>query len=78
VLVTLAAVEGGLLRERAAGALDDIALDAALEPIRVDDQPAIMHDCEFARPHLAGMAVDLGDDRNHRTRALRVGDAAPR
>jgi hypothetical protein len=38
-----------------------------------------MRDGEFARPQLAGMAVDfdLGDDRHHRTRALGVGDAAP-
>jgi hypothetical protein len=33
---------------------------------------------ELARPHLAGMAVDLdlGDDRDHRSRALGIGDAA--
>jgi hypothetical protein len=39
-----------------------------------------MGDAEFARPDLSGMAVDLdlGDDRNHGTRALRIGDAAPR
>jgi hypothetical protein len=34
---------------------------------------------EFARPHLTGMAIDfdLGDDRDHRTRALGIGNAAP-
>jgi hypothetical protein len=35
----LGAVEGDLLRERPAGALDNISFDAAPEPVRVDDQP---------------------------------------
>jgi hypothetical protein len=37
-----------------------------------------MGDGEFARPHLAAAAVDLdlGDDRDHGTRALGIGDAA--
>jgi hypothetical protein len=37
-----------------------------------------MRDGEFAGPHLAGMPIDLdlGDDRDHRTRALGEGDAA--
>jgi len=75
----LARSKGDLLGERAARALDDIAFDAAPQPVRVDDQPAIMRDGEFARPHLAiaPIDLDLGDDRDHRTRALRVGDAAP-
>jgi hypothetical protein len=48
-------------------------------PSGVDDQPAIMRDSEFARRDLAGIAVDLdlGDDRDHGTRALGIGDAAP-
>jgi hypothetical protein len=43
---------------------NDIAFDAASQPIRADDQPAIMRHSEFAGPHLAGMPVhlDLGDD----------------
>ena len=79
MLVTLARSKGDLLGERPTGALDDVAFDAAPEPLGVDDQPAIMCHGEFARPHLAGMAadLDLGDDRDHRTRALGVGDAAP-
>jgi hypothetical protein len=50
----------------------------APEPVGVDDQPAIVCHGEFACPHLAGAAVDLdlGDDRDHGTRALRVGDTA--
>jgi hypothetical protein len=55
----LGAVEGDLLRQGAAGALDDVALDAASEPVRVDDQPAIVGDGEFASPNLAGAAIDL-------------------
>ena len=85
---TLLVFKGGQVVEQLVGykpkdaveiALDDIALDAALEPIGVDDQPAIMRDGEFARPHLAGAAVDLdlGDDRDHCARALGVGDAPP-
>jgi len=75
----LGAVEGDLLGQGAVRALHDITVDAAPEPVGVDDQPAIMGDGEFARPHLAGMAVnlDLGDDRHHRTRALRIRNAAP-
>src|SRR5262249_6835732 len=63
------AVEGDLLRQGAARALDDVAFDAAPEPVRVDDQPAIMGHGELARPDLAAAAVDfdLGDDRHHRT-----------
>jgi len=59
--------------------LHDITLDTALELLGVDDQPAIMRHSEFARPDFAGVTVnlDLGDDRNHRTRALPIGDAAP-
>ena len=47
------AVEGDLLRQCPAGALDDVALDAASEPVRVDDRLAIMGDGEFSRSHLA-------------------------
>jgi hypothetical protein len=38
-----------------------------------------MGDGEFACLHLAGMAVDLdlGDNRDHGTQALGIGDAAP-
>ena len=62
-----------------AHALDGIAFDAASQPIWADDQPAIMRHSEFAGPHLAGMPVHLnpGDDRDHGTRALRMGDATP-
>ncbi len=76
----LGAVEGDLLGKRAARALDDVAFDATAQPVGVDDQPAITGDGEFLRPDLAGAAVDLdlGDDRHHRTRALGIGDAAPR
>ena len=70
----LGAVEGDLLRECPARALDDIALDASREPVGVDDQPAIMRDSELAGPNLAGAAVDL--DLSDGTRALRIGDAA--
>jgi len=72
-------VEGDLLQKCSAGTLHNIAFDAALEPVGVDDQPAIMGDREFARPHLAATPVDLdlGDDRDHRARALRISDAAP-
>ena len=54
-------------------------VDAVPQPVRVDDQPAVMGDREFARPDLAAAAVDLdlSDDRDHRPRALGVGDAAP-
>ena len=64
----LRAVEGDLLGEGAAGVLDDIAFNAASEPVGVNDQPAIVGDGEFASPDLAGAAVDLdlGDDRHHR------------
>ena len=36
------------------------------QPVRVDDQAAVVRDRELARPDLAGRAVDLdlGDDRN--------------
>ena len=73
----LGTVEGDLLRERAAAALDDVAFDAAAQPVGIDDQPAIMRDGEFARLHLAGAAVDLdlGDDRGGRLRLrLALGD----
>jgi len=43
------AVEGDRLRQRGAGALHDVAFDAAAEAIRVGDQPVIMGDSEFAR-----------------------------
>ena len=38
-----------------------------------------MRHSEFARPDFACVTVnlDLGDDRNHRTRALPIVDAAP-
>jgi hypothetical protein len=58
--------------------LDDVAFDAAAQPVGVDDQPAIVCDREFLRPDLAAAAVDLdlGDDRHDRTRALGTGDGA--
>ena len=40
-------------------------------------RPTIMGGREFARPHPAATPVDLGDDRDHRARALRISDAAP-
>src|SRR6266851_3733372 len=42
-------VELHLLPERPAGALDDVALDAATQPVGIDDQAAIMGDHPFAR-----------------------------
>jgi hypothetical protein len=75
----LGGVEGDFFRQGAAGALDDIALNAAPQPIGVDDQTTIMCYREFARLHLAAVAVDvdLGDDRDDRISALRIGNAAP-
>ena len=59
--------------------LDDVAFDAEAQAVGVDDQPAIMRHGEFARPDFAAAAVDLdlGDDRDERTRALGTGDPAP-
>jgi hypothetical protein len=74
----LGTVEGDLLRQCAARALDDIAFDAAPQPIGVDDQPAIMRHGEFARPDFAATAfdLDLEDDRHDGRRALGIGNAA--
>ena len=71
-------VELDLLPQRAADALHDVALDRHADAVRIDDLAAIMGDRELAHPDLAAAAVDvdLGDHRDARAVALRVGDAA--
>jgi hypothetical protein len=58
VLVTWAGSKATVV-QGTSRALSEEAFDAALEPVQVDDQPAIMRDSELARPYLAGMAIDL-------------------
>src|SRR5262252_2395409 len=72
------AVELDLLPQRATDALDDVALDRMREAVGIDDLTAVVCNGELARPDLAGRAVDvdLGDDRDARAVALRIGDAA--
>src|SRR5262249_16689050 len=71
-------VELDFLPERAAHALHDVALDGVLEPIGVDDLPAVMGNGELACPDLSARAVDidLGHDRAAGAVALGIGDAA--
>src|SRR6185436_4642923 len=74
------AVELDLLPQRAGDALHDVALDALLQPFRVDDLAAVVADREPLGEDLAAGAVDLdfGDYRDAGAVALRVGDAAAR
>ena len=64
----------------AADTLDDVALDAFHQSVRIDDLSAIVRHGELARPDLAGRAVDIhfGDDGNPRPVTLRVGEATAR
>src|SRR5262249_56792501 len=73
-------VELHLFPQRAAHALHDVAFDAQLEPVRIDDLAAVVRHRELARPDLAAGAVDLdlGDHRDARAVALAIGDAAAR
>src|SRR5262249_59712212 len=56
----------------------DVALDGVLEPVGIDDLPAVMGDGELARPDFPAGAidVDLGNDGDAGAAALRIGDAA--
>src|SRR5437764_15142106 len=71
-------VELDFLPQRAAYALDDVALDGVLEPVGVDDLAAIVGDRELTRPDFPAGAIhlDFGNDGDTRAAALRVGDAA--
>src|SRR6185437_10013646 len=73
------AVELDLFPQRAGNALYDVALDALLQAVRIDDLAAVVRDGEPLRPDLAGRAVDvhLRDHGDPRAVALRIGDAAP-
>ena len=59
-------VELDLFPQRAGNALHDVALDALLQPIRVDDLAAVVRDRELLGEDLAGRAVDLDLARSPR------------
>jgi len=63
---------------RAAHRLDQVRLDRALERKRIDDEAAVVRDGESRDTIAAARSLDrdFGDDRDHRTVARRVGDAA--
>ena len=77
----LVVVPGDLLLQRAADPLDDVALDLVGEPVRIDDQPAVVADHHSRDPHVAVARIDLdlGDDRGVGVLGLVAGegDAPP-
>src|SRR5262249_57632908 len=58
------AIPGEVLQQRAAHRLDHISLDLVLQPVRVDDLPAVVHHIETRHADLTAPAVDL--DLGHR------------
>ena len=46
-------VESDLLNQRAADALDDVAFDLIAQPIRIDDEAAVVSNDHPSHPHVA-------------------------
>ena len=63
-------IELNLFLERAADAVNDVALDLGLETVRVDDDADVVRDDDACHPYLSGLLVHLQLDDRRRVPVL--------